>query len=84
MYKLVEEPIDAYVLYKHGAKHPILKAFHWRMRRFEITSINLVYPEREGETLFLCYAVSSETNQFQLRLNTNRSLWILDAIYMEE
>lgn len=84
MYKSVAEPIDAYVVYKRGAKHPILKAFHWRTRRFDVTSINLVYEERKGETLFLYYAVSSGQNQFQLRLNTTRCLWTLEAIYVEE
>lgn len=84
MYKLVAERIDAYVIYKHGAKYPILRAFRWKMRRFDITSINLVYPEREGETLFLYYAVSSGRNHFQLRLNTNRCLWTLEAIDVEE
>jgi len=83
MYQPISEPIDAYVIYKRGAAHPILRSFRWGTRRFDITSTNLVYPEREGETLFLCYAVSSGKNQFQLRLNTNRSLWTLEAIDVE-
>jgi len=83
MYQLIGEPVDAYVLYKHGAAHPIVRAFRWRNRRFDITSTDLVHPEKEGQNLFLCYTVSSGKNQFQLRLNTNRCLWILDSIDVE-
>jgi hypothetical protein len=80
MYRPVEEPIEAVVIYKRGAPHPLLRAFRWRHRRFEVTSTNLVHPEREGETLFLCYAVSCGGDQFRLRLNTRRCLWTLDSI----
>ncbi len=83
MYQLICEPVDAYVLYKRGTAHPIVRAFRWRNRRFDITSTDLVHPEREGQTLFLCYTVSSGKNQFRLRLNTNRCLWILDSIDVE-
>lgn len=83
MFQPVNQPIDAYVIYKRGKRHPILRAFRWGTRRFDVTAINLVYPEREGETLFLCYAVSCGRDQFHIRLNTNRSLWVLDAIDVE-
>jgi len=83
MVQPVDEPIDAYVIYQRGAPHPLLRAFRWRNRRFEVTATNLVYPERDGETRFLCYAVSSGANQFRIRLNTNRCQWTLDAIELE-
>jgi hypothetical protein len=83
MYQSVEEPIDAYVLYKRGASHPILRSFRWGTRRFDVTATNLVHPEREGQTVFICYAVSCGGNNFRIRLNTNRCLWILDAIDVE-
>ena len=84
MYHPISEPIDAYVIYKRGATHPILRAFRWGKRRFDITSTNIVYPEKEGETLFLCYSVSSGRDQFRLRLNTSRSQWTLEEIDVEE
>ncbi len=83
MYQRVAEQIDAYVIYKRGAPHPILRAFRWGERRFDVTATNLVYPEREGETLFLCYSVSAGRDQFRLRLNTNRGLWTLEEIDVE-
>lgn len=83
MYQSVEEQIDAYVLYKRGASHPILRSFRWGTRRFDVTATNLVHPEREGQTVFICYAVSCGGNHFRIRLNTNRCLWILDAIDVE-
>ena len=83
MYQPVTEPIDTYVVYQRGAPHPLLHSFRWRNRRFEVTATNLVYSERDGETRFLCYAVSCGRNQFRIRLNTNRCLWTLDAIDLE-
>lgn len=83
MFQPVQTPIDAYVIYKRGKPYPILRAFRWGTRRFDVTEINLVYPKREGESLFLCYAVSCGSDQFRLRLNTKRSQWTLDAIDVE-
>ena len=83
MLQPVHEPIDAYVIYRKEARHPILRAFHWGQRRYDVTAINLVYPEREGKTRYLCYAVSCGKDQFRLRLNTTRSRWTLDAIDVE-
>lgn len=80
MLQPIDEPIDAYVVYQRGAPHPILRAFRWKNRRFDVTATNLVHPEREGQTHFLCYAVSCGKNEFRLRLNTTRCVWVLDAI----
>ncbi len=83
MYQPVQEPIDAYVIYNRGAPHPLLRAFRWGNRRFDVTATNLVYPERDGETHFFCYSVSCGANQFRIRLNANRCLWTLEAIDAE-
>ncbi len=83
MYQTVDETVDADVVYKKGAPHPLLRAFYWRQRRFDITRINLVHPKRNGETTFLCYSVSCNGNDFRLRLDTKQCRWVLDAIYVE-
>ncbi len=83
MFQPVNETVDTYVIYKKGMAHPLIRAFRWGGRRYDVTAINLVHPEREGNTLYLCYAVSCGRDQFRLRLNTNRSLWTIDAIDVE-
>ena len=80
MYQPVNERSDTYVVFKQGSAHPILRAFRWGNRRFDVTSVNLVHPEREGGTLFLCYSVSCGINSFRIRFNTTRCVWTLDAV----
>ena len=80
MYQSVSEPIEAYVIYKPDRAEPVLHAFRWRDRRYQITSINLIHSEQSGRTRFVCYSVSCGCNSFRIRLDTERLRWMLDAI----
>ena len=76
----IREPIDALVIYRRGAPHPLLQAFRWRKRRYDVTETNLVHPKRVGETVFLCYAVSCGSDHFQIRFDTALNRWRLEAM----
>ncbi len=80
MFQEIREPIDALVIYRRGAPHPLLRAFRWKQRRYDVTEINLVHPKRVGETVYLCYAVSCGSDHFEIRFNTDRNQWRLEAI----
>ena len=80
MFQEIREPIDTFVIYRRGAPHPLLRAFRWNSRRYDVTAINLVHPQRVGETVYLCYAVSCGSDHFDIRFNTARSQWLLEAI----
>jgi len=80
MFQEIREPIDALVIYRRGAPHPLLRAFRWKQRRYDVTETNLVHPKRVGETVYLCYAVSCGSDHFDIRFNTARNQWRLEAI----
>ncbi|UCF10249.1 MAG: hypothetical protein JSW65_00760 [Candidatus Bipolaricaulota bacterium] len=65
--------------YHREASYPVLRSFRWKARRFVVSTIDLVYPERRGETQILCYFVSCGRKQFQLRLDTGRHRWSIRA-----
>jgi len=79
MLTLVNEPIDALVIYRRGAPHPLLHAFRWNNRRYDVTSIHLVHREREGETVHLVYSVDCHGEMYVLRHDTQRGRWTLEA-----
>lgn len=80
MFQDIQEPIDALVIYRRGAPHPLLQAFRWKGRRYNVTEVNLVHPKRVGETVHLCYAVSCGHDQFDIRFDTSRNRWHLEGM----
>ena len=80
MFQEIREPIDALVIYRRGAPHPLLRAFRWKQRRYDVTDTNLVHRKRVGETVYLCYAVSCGNDLFDIRFNTTRNQWRLEAM----
>ncbi len=80
MFQEIREPIDALVIYRRGAPHPLLRSFQWKQRRYDVTDTNLVHPKRVGETVFLYYAVSCGSDHFGIRFNTARNQWRLEAM----
>ena len=76
----VNEPIDALVVYRSGAPHPLLRAFRWKNRRYDVTSTHLIHREREGETAYLVYSVDCGGDTYVLRLDTRLGRWTLEAL----
>jgi len=84
MFQSVNESVDALVIYRRGAPHPLLHAFRWRDRRYNVSETFFVHRERDGETTHLCYSVGSGRDRFELRLNTSLGRWMLEAIDASE
>jgi hypothetical protein len=80
MFQEIREPIDVLVIYRRGAPHPLLHAFRWKGKRYNVTETNLVHPKRMGETVLLCYAVSCGYDHFDIRFHTGRHQWLLEAM----
>jgi hypothetical protein len=76
----VNEPIDALVIYRRGAPHPLLRAFRWKNRRYDVSSTHLVHREREGETACLLYSVECSGDTYVLRLDMERGRWTLETL----
>ena len=83
MIRKVGQPIDALVVYRRDQPHPELRAFRWEGHRYEVSQTNFVYAEREGETICLCYSVTSAGDHFHVRLNTRASRWTLEEMEMD-
>lgn len=74
-----EESIETSVTYYTDAPYPVLRSFQWKARRFVVSTIDLVYPERRGETQILCYFVRCGRKSFRLRLDTAQHRWSIRA-----
>ncbi len=83
MIRKVGQPVDALVVYRRNQAHPELHSFRWEGRRYEVAETNFVHTEREGETVYLCYSVTSAGDHFHLRLNTRAGRWTLEEMEME-
>jgi len=80
MTRNVNEPIDALVVYRRGAPHPLLHAFRWRDERYKVSETFFVHQERNGENTYLCYSVGSGRGRYELRLDTGLGRWMLEAV----
>ena len=80
----VNEFVDALVIYRRGAPHPLLQAFRWRDRRYNVSETFFVHRERDGTAIHLCYSVGSGGDRFELRLDTELGRWTLEAIDASE
>jgi len=76
----VNEPIDALVIYRRGAPHPLLHAFRWKNRQYDVTATHLIHREKEGETVCLVYSVECCEDTYVLRLDVGRGRWTLEAL----
>jgi len=80
MIQPVNESVDTLVIYRRGAPHPLLRAFRWRDRRYDVSETFFVHRERDGASIHFCYSVGSGSDRFELRLDTEFGRWILEAI----
>jgi hypothetical protein len=80
MWNGLNEPVDALVIYRRGAPHPLLRAFRWKQRRYDVTTTHLVHREREGEVIHRIYSVSCGRETYVLRLDADRAQWTLEAV----
>jgi hypothetical protein len=80
MWRELNEPIDAFVIYRRGAPRPDLRAFRWQDRRYDVSTTEFVHTERSGEAVSLCYSVRCGTEQFAVRFDTAKHRWLLEAI----
>jgi hypothetical protein len=71
-----EHPVDVCAVYREGVAHPLPQALWWNGRRYTVSTIDFVYPEREGETQFVCYFLTCGRTSFRVRLNTQRQRWL--------
>lgn len=77
MLQEIHAPIDVLVLYRQNQPYPEVHSFRWNGRRYPVSVTHLVHVEREGETRYLCYALSSGPEHFHLRLDTSHGVWRL-------
>jgi len=111
MYCPIEETVDALVSFKVNGRYPLLQAFRWRDRRFDVVRIDGVRrcagqprppadeprsyghfssrwtpsseassSPRPSHSAGLCYRVRTAQNCFELRLDLERSQWVLEAL----
>lgn len=52
-------------------------------RRYDITSVNLVYRRRVGDRPVWCFAVSDAANTFVLSYDPGSLQWILEEVQMD-
>lgn len=85
------EPINVWVFFKQnsprsrfgeaGLIQPYL--FFWNSRQIKVDKINLVHTSKNGSSLFYHFSISSGDNFYQLRLDTSKLKWFLEAVEEE-
>ena len=75
------EPINVWVFFKQNIIQPYL--FFWNTRQIKVDKINLVHTSKNGSSLFYHFSISSEGNLYQLRLDTGKMKWFLEAVEEE-
>jgi len=81
MHTSINRPVEALVSFHPDKGFPVLRAFLFDGRRYDVRATNHVYRERDGETIFLCYAVSCPQGDFGLRFNVQKCRWILESVF---
>ncbi|OGE71964.1 hypothetical protein A2617_04785 [Candidatus Daviesbacteria bacterium RIFOXYD1_FULL_41_10] len=75
------EPINVWAFFKNGVISPYL--FFWNCRQIKVDKINLIHTTKIGTSLFYHFAISSGNNFYQLRLDTNKMKWFIEAVDSE-
>lgn len=74
--------VDAVAWFEKETHHPILRSFRWNGCSYRISDINYVHRTQRGQTLYLCYVVSSGSDHFSIRYDTQRCQWMLEAVFV--
>ena len=57
--------------------------FRWRGKKYQVSKLNLVHRERDGEDVIYYLNVSDAANYFKLAFSTRRMSWRLAEWYAE-
>ena len=66
------------VVFKNGQIIP--KWFVWESRKYNITSINYTWEDKQGRERITRFSVSDDTNSYELAYNSTRTTWRLNKI----
>lgn len=73
----IQESINVWVLFERNLIQPY--SFFWRNRQIKIDKVNLVHTSKNGTSVFYHFSVSSESNFYRLKLDTDKMNWVLEA-----
>ena len=57
--------------------------FRWRGKKYQVSKLNLVHRERDGDDVIYYFNVSDAANYFKLAFSTRRLSWRLAEWYAE-
>ena len=97
MHELIDEPVEVLASFSPLAtcvQTPIDKPrvagnkvvpllFRWRGKKYQVSKLNLVHRERDGEDVIYYFNVSDAANYFKLAFSTRRMSWRLAEWYAE-
>lgn len=97
MHETVDEPIEVLVKFspvltcvptpmakpKAAGNQVAPLLFRWRGRKYQVSKLNLVHRERDGEDVIYYFNVSDAANYFKLAFSTRRLSWRLAEWYAE-
>jgi hypothetical protein len=73
--------IKTAVIFENGKILP--RWFIWQNQRRDIRSINYVWEDKEGYDKLIHFAVSDNTNTYELTYNSSQTVWRLSKIDAE-
>jgi hypothetical protein len=81
VFEKINEQIQVLVHFTFAKPIPLL--FDWKGKKFKITEINFTHLSREGNSVLVHYAVSTQKEAFNITFNTHELIWTLDEIFFE-
>ena len=77
----VNERIKVGVVFE--GSHVTPKWFFWGRARHNVERVEHTWRSREGENHFLCFAVTAQSNVYQIRLDQKKLEWFLEKVYLD-
>lgn len=74
----VGETVKVWVYFSGNQIQPFI--FFWKNRRIKIEAINLVHTAKKDGQLVYYFSVSSESNFYQLRFESQKLKWFLEKV----
>lgn len=81
MNEVINEPVSIVMVYNAVQQTVKPVKMLWRGREYQIEKIGYHHKEKQGNTLFHIFSVTSQNTAFKLQLDTETLHWKLQELY---
>lgn len=76
----LSEPVDVIALFDRKGQHLKPIRIKWNNRPYAVSSVDYVYREKRGRTLYHIFCCLTDSVYFKISFNSERLIWSVEEI----